>query len=220
MEQKKVLGIVLSASPISEFDKRVVILTKEMGKVSAFAKNSRKINNTLSASTIPLTYGEFIILEGRNSNNIISASGQNHFPKLHEDLEKACYGMYFLELADYFTREYNDEREMLKLLYQSLRALESGKFDIKLVRAVFEWRTLVINGLYPDITDIEFIRKYKLSESAVYTLQFVSSIIIEKLYTFNLNEKTLSELVNVTASELKKHVDRPMKSLETMKDLI
>ena len=39
-----------------------------------------------------------------------------------QDYEVAYYGMYFLEVCDYCTRENNDERELLKLLYQSLRA--------------------------------------------------------------------------------------------------
>ncbi len=57
--------------------------------------------------------------------------------------------MYFLEVCDYCTRENNDERELLKLLYQSLRALTAKSLDHELVRYIFEIKTVVINGEFP-----------------------------------------------------------------------
>ena len=57
--------------------------------------------------------------------------------------------MYFLELADYCTRENNDEREVLKLLYQSLRALTVKSIPRRLVRCIYEIRLVVANGEFP-----------------------------------------------------------------------
>ena len=47
----------------------------------------------------------------------------NYFQELRGDMEAAYYGFYFMEFAEYYTREYNDETQMLKLLYQTFRAL-------------------------------------------------------------------------------------------------
>lgn len=42
-------------------------------------------------------------------------------------------GSIFWNLRIYYCQENNDEREMLKLLYQSLRALASSAYDNRLV---------------------------------------------------------------------------------------
>ena len=79
--------------------------------------------------------------EGRTSYTIQSASISNYFAELREDVIGAYYGFYFLEFASYYTKEFNDEREMLKLLYQTMRALINPHIPNLLIRYIFELRT-------------------------------------------------------------------------------
>ena len=86
------------------------------------------------AAVNPFVFGQFQLYEGRTSYTLSQASVQNYFSELMLDFEGSCYGQYFLEFADYYTRENVDGMDYLKLLYQSLRALSIPALPRTLIR--------------------------------------------------------------------------------------
>ena len=178
-ELVNVTAIVLNSSPIGEYDRRVVLLTKERGKITAFAKGARRQTSKLMAATNLFAFGEFKLYPGRNSYTMTDAQIQNYFEELRIDFEGAYYGMFFLEVCDYYTRENNDEKEFLKLVYQSLKALSVKSLNRKLVQCIFEMKAMVINGEFPGIP-----AEGNWQESTEYAVSYIMSSSIEKLYTF------------------------------------
>ena len=69
-QEIKVTGMVLQAGNIGEYDKRIVLLTKERGRISAFARGAKKATSQYAAACQPFTFGEFSLYEGKNSFNL------------------------------------------------------------------------------------------------------------------------------------------------------
>ncbi len=209
-----VTGMILSSSPSGDYDRRIVMLTRDRGKITAFAKGARRQGSRLLAATEQFCFGNFKMFEGRSAYNLVEASVTNYFEELREDFEGACLGMFFLEYADYYTRENNDEVEMLKLLYQSMKAICSDSLDNRLVRAVYEIKALVVNGEFPGVP-----ADNKLDPSTVYTVDFIVKTPIEKLYTFAVSDKVLGQLSDLATLYRERFIDRKFKSLDLLDNL-
>lgn len=246
MNEIVVTGMVLSTAPVGEYDRRVVILTKEQGKVAAFAKGARRPNSPLVGAVNPCSFGEFTLYAGRSSYTIRSAGISNYFAELRDDIVGAYYGFYFLEFVDFYAKEGNDEREMLKLLYQTMKALINDRIPNRLVRCIFELRALCINGEGPQVfqcvscgdkerSALFSVKKgglicsdcmqdvadaMELDTSTLYSMQYIESSKIEKLYTFVVSEKVLHELMLVMERYMDVYVEKKFKSLEILETLL
>ncbi len=207
-------GIVLSAVPAGEYDKLVVLLTKERGKIRAFARGARRLNNPLMAAANVFAFGEFQLYEGRSSYTVSQAAIQNYFSELRQDFEGACYGQYFLEFVDYYTRENADGMDFLRLVYQSLRALSVPSLPRRLVRYIFELKAMVYGGECPQT--FEQFQGWELDPSTLYALQYVTASPVEKLYTFSLTDEVLEEFAKVVTWMRERYVDWRFKSLEIL----
>jgi len=209
-----VTGMIIKAVPIGEYDRRLVLLTKEKGKITAFVRGARKPNSRFVAATNLFCFGTFKLYAGRDAYNLADAEISNYFEELRMDFEGAYYGMYFLEIADYYTRENNDEREMLKLLYQSLKAVSAPSLSNQLVRAIYELKSVIVNGEFPGIPAG---RTYL--PATEYAVDYIVNSSIEKLYTFTVTEEVLKEIRGIAEKICKICLQTRFKSLEILDTL-
>ena len=206
-----VRGIILKHSPSGDYDWVETIFTRERGKITAFARGARKPAGKLSGSVEPFCFGTFKLFAGRNSYTIVEADIENYFEGFRNDLEGACYGTFFLELAAYYTRENSEDVELLNLLYISLKGLLKSNIPNVLVRCIFEIRSLVIEGEYPGVPE-----KMQLAPDSIYTLDYIVRTPLEKLFTFSVSDEVLSQLCEISRLFRNRFIDRPLKSLEML----
>ena len=205
-----VTGMVLSAMPMGEYDRRLVILTAERGKISAFAKGARRPNSPLLAGSRPFSFGIFQLYEGRSSYNVKSMEIRRYFEELATDVEAVCYGTYFMEFADYYGQEGIDERLMINHLYAALIALTHEGRDRRLIRAIFELRAMAIHGEYAEVPVIA------CGESASYAWNYVLTSPQSKVFAFALKPEDQAEFIRAVESLKNYYIERKFKSLEVL----
>ena len=208
-EFMKVTGMVIGAFSQGEYDKRLTILTKESGKITVFVKGARRQGSRFAAVSDLFVFGEFSLYVGRSSYNLQDVKVLNYFEYLRTDITAAYYGMYFLELADYYTREANDEALVLLLVYRALQGLKSEKLDNRFVKAVFELKLFVIEG---ELIPPDSIGSF--SEDVKTALDYIVNSGIEKLFSFSLKGNGNQELEELADAQRKRIVDKTLKSLE------
>lgn len=237
----EVHGMELSSMPIGEYDRRIVLLTKERGKISAFARGARRPNSPLMGATRGFIFGTFQMYEGRDSYILKQANITHFFEDVIKNYNAICYACYFAELAEYYARENLDATDMINLLYVTLKALAKAIIPYSLIKCIYELKIIAINGECVDLFTCKECGEEKhnivgyakalqgvlcadcktariellpLSPSTVYALQYIVTSPMDKLYTFKLNDNCMKELSEVISIIRKSIIDREFKSLD------
>lgn len=239
-----VQGMILRSTPQGDYDKRLVILTKERGKITVFARGARRAKNVLTGKTNPFAFGTFHLGTGSSAYYLRNAEITNYFMEMGMDYERSCYGFYFLEFAEYYGREGVEELQMLKLLYQSMRALLNESIPNRLVRYIFELKAMVINGEYPEVFQCMKCRKtvedgyfsvnkagvvchsckeavhdgIYIDASVLYTFQYIITAEIEKLYTFVVKEEVFRKIKEIMNLYTRRYIDYEFRSLALLEE--
>lgn len=239
-------GMILTAMPVGDYDKRIQILTRERGKITAFARGARRPNSAFVAAANPFSFGQFEVFEGRSAYSLAKVSISDYFREIAADLDTAYYGFYFLEMAAYYTQENMDATDFLNLLYVTLKALLKPALDNRLVRRIYEVRVLVLIGEYPNAFScmkcgrderaderphffsirhqgilcpdcIRGERILAMDASAFYALQYMISAPLEKLYTFTLSESVFACLDEIISKYIHQYRDHTFHSEDLLK---
>ncbi len=142
-------GIVLREVNYKEADKILTVLTAEGGKRTVKARGCRRKGSALSAACQLLAWSDMTLFEYRDRYTLSEASTLALFRRVREDLDKLSLGSYFAQVIEAVAQEGRAEPELLRLLLNSLYALDALDRPLPLVKAAFELRLLCVAGYAP-----------------------------------------------------------------------
>ena len=242
----EVHGIILDTSLIKEYDKRLVILTSELGKITVFANGVRRKNSMLTAVSQKFVMGKFELRAGRNAYTLVSAVVSESFYELSYDLEKMSYASYICECAAYYTREGIRATDELNLMYVSFKAILNERQSLGLIKAIFQCKIMDIEGegLRVDsclICGEEDLLHHispkegglicdkcltgvpdliKISDEAIYAIGYILSRNIGECYTFDLSLTVAKEIEDIMDRYMAVRIDKHFKSLDLLDSIL
>ena len=144
-------GIVIKESNSGENDKYITILTAEYGTVEAYVKGARRKGSRLAAATSLFCYSSFEIFKNNTRFYVDQADINQLFYNIRLDLQRLTIASYFCQIIYEIKPDLDICKETLRLMLNSMHLLSNTKKDSRIIKAVFELRSMAINGLCPDI---------------------------------------------------------------------
>jgi len=146
----KLTGFVLRTVDTGEADRVVTLLTRERGKVSAFARAARASRRRFGGSLEPFTLVAAEVRErpGAELLGLESVSPLRAFGGIRGDLARIACAGYAAELARELVRDEEPHDDLFELLVAYLAALDAGPARPPALRA-YELGALRAAGFMP-----------------------------------------------------------------------
>lgn len=145
-------GIILRYRDIGEYDRIYSILTREHGKVEAWAQGVRKPQSKLVAHLQPLYLCDFMIARGRRFDRIAQVRVLNRWASIWGDLERLGEAIYAASLVDMVVRPGAREKGVFELLLGYLEAGPPGNRRPGLaLLTLFSLKLLKESGFAPEL---------------------------------------------------------------------
>ncbi|MCI8273815.1 MAG: DNA repair protein RecO [Clostridia bacterium] len=217
-------GIIICENNLGDYDKMLTMLTPGFGKISCVAKGARRQKSALLGGTQFLCFGEYLMYKGSNTYNINSCETIEVFYNLRTDLDKLNYAVEMAKIIRDVTEENQNCFKIIQLLLNTLYTLSETDKEPQLIMSIFKLKLLCFLGFTPRIENCvnckqkEKVQYFSLkdnglkcescakqdksclemTESTANAIKYIIMAPAKKLYSFNLKDESLKELVLIT----------------------
>ena len=235
MEAFVTTGLVLKETRYKESDRILTILTPELGVISASAQSSLRLKSKLFSACGLFCYSEFTLVPGRNMYTVREAEVKNVFHGISASIEGMSLAMYMAEMAMTLSPTGQEAQRELRLLLNCFYMVSESKTDLRVVKAVFELRTMSECGVYDgaafylDVQEGHLLcadcaakqgKTCNLDQGALYALRHICLVDDKKIFAFKISVGSLEKLAAVAERYALVHLDKPLKSYDFLKSLL
>lgn len=239
-------AVVLSAKSLEDHDRLVVLLTQDLGVVTAYAKGARRQKGTMASATEQLSYSAFQLFRNRDRTFVDRAEAETIFFGIRQDMDRLALAAYFCQLCRELIPEGDTQPGYLHLMVNTLTLLDRGKLPLSQLKAVFELRLLTMSGYMPDLVacsvcgdlageevffapaaGVLYCGEHRPPEGLTPLIPLAPGVFramrhilysdFEKLFSFRLGEKSLSQLAAASEAYLLAQVERVLPALNFYK---
>ncbi len=145
-------ALVLRSSDVGDYDRLMILLAPELGRISVLAKGVRSPRNKFAAATLPYVFGGYEIYRKGELNWLRGGVVNEYFKGLREDIEKLSLAAYIADVANELSGENLTAVDILRMTLNTYYALDKDIKRADEIKAVYEWRAAGFAGYMPDLT--------------------------------------------------------------------
>jgi DNA repair protein RecO (recombination protein O) len=143
------MGLVIRVK--REKDVVLTLLTPDLGRITVIAKGGRSLKGSQLAMSQLFSYGDFELYRKGDLYWLRTGELKENFYGVTSRLDALNLAMYFCEVAAAVSEQGEECEELLRLLLNSLYFLANKTYSDELIKGVFEWRVLAMQGLSPAV---------------------------------------------------------------------
>ncbi len=170
----KVEGFVANTTDCGESDKMLTLITRRYGKLSVYARGSRKLTSKFMTASLKFSYGDYVITKTEKNCILNEASTKMTFFGLQRDVESLALADYIAEVTADVIMPEEPEDQILELALNSIYLLSQQKKPPKTVKTAFETRLMSYLGLFPHL---DCCQKCGKNEDGTYYLDIMDGTV-------------------------------------------
>lgn len=153
-ETKNTLGIIIKRRPLKEYDRSVVIYTRDFGKLNLAVRGAERPSSKLAGHIEPFSLVEVMVIVGRHRDYLGAARSLDSRLAIKSDLNRLFYAGAALSALDKLTKEAEPDAELFFLTESFLEYLDVRKTPLEkekgeILLAAFVWKLLTCLGYGP-----------------------------------------------------------------------